>query len=52
MLNQEFATIPQDIEKFLRRIVEFYVSGHRDESFAEWAATRATLMLEYYGLLY
>lgn len=49
---QKSNAIPQDVETFLRRIVECYLNGSRDESFAEWAATGATLMLEYYGLLY
>ena len=44
--------LPQDVQAFLMRIVELYLRGPRDEAFAEWAATRATLMLEYYGLLY
>lgn len=44
--------LPSDMEAFLRGIVRAYLDGQRDESFAEWAATAATLVLERYGCLY
>jgi hypothetical protein len=52
MSKQQVEPMPKDVETFLRRTVELYLRGHRDESFAEWAATCATLLLERSGLLY
>jgi hypothetical protein len=43
--------LPKDVEKFLKRIVDFYLLGSRGESFAEWATTGAVLMLERYDVL-
>lgn len=44
--------LPEDVEAFLRGIVRSYIDGQRDELFAEWAATSATLLLECHGHLY
>ena len=52
MSKAPIARLPHEVEQFLMRIVELYLRGCRDESFAEWAATQATLTLEYHGLLY
>jgi len=46
------AALPKDVEAFLRGIVRSYMDSQNDESFAEWAATAATLILERYGHLY
>ncbi len=43
--------LPEDVETFLKRIVDLYLMGSRQEEFATWAATRATLMLEYYDVI-
>jgi hypothetical protein len=51
MSNTTTAPLPRDVQTFLKRIVDFYLLGSRDEAFAEWAATRATLMLEYYEVI-
>jgi hypothetical protein len=45
------ARLPKDVETFLKKIVDFYLLGSRDETFAEWATTRAILMLEHYDVL-
>lgn len=52
MSKTPIAHLPHEVEEFLTRIVELYLRGWRDEAFAEWAATQATLTLEYYGLVY
>ena len=51
-MSKRVQPIPGEVQEFLTKIVEFYVRGSRNEAFAKWVATRATLMLEYYGLLY
>jgi hypothetical protein len=44
-------SLPKDVQTFLKKIIDFYLLGSRDEQFATWAATRATLMLEYYDAI-
>jgi hypothetical protein len=43
--------LPEDVLTFLEEIIDGYLVGSRDEHFAEWAATKATFLLEYRGLL-
>jgi hypothetical protein len=44
-------SLPKAVQTFLKKIIDFYLLGSRDEAFAEWATTRAILMLEHYDVI-
>lgn len=52
MSNESLEPLPQDVQTFMEKMIDFYLRGSRGHAFAEWSVSTATLILERRGLLY